>query len=49
MLWSGLQDMNAEQAEGHKKIATESARIAAAAEAQAQIRGREDPLLPKTG
>jgi hypothetical protein len=35
-LWSGLQGMNAEQAEGHKKIAAESARIAAAAEAQAK-------------
>ena len=34
-LWSGLQGMNAEQAEGHKKIAAESASIADAAEAQA--------------
>jgi hypothetical protein len=34
-LWSGLRGMNAEMAEGHKKIAAESASIADAAEAQA--------------
>ena len=34
-LWSGLQGMNAEQAEGHKEVAAKSARIAADAEAGA--------------
>ena len=34
-LWSGLQGMNAEQAEGHKEVAAKSARIAADAESRA--------------
>jgi hypothetical protein len=33
--WSGLQDMNAGMAEGHKEVAANSARIAADAEAGA--------------